>query len=329
MGSNNIIYGINDKPKFGLAVLLGMQHVFTLFGATTLVPLILGGAIFGNDNAAMANFVGNVYLGMGIATLLQLYAGSGLPIIQGSSFAFLTPFFAIIAIVKTCGGGGAEIMQALAGALIAGGLIETVLGYTGFVGRLKKIITPVVIGPTIMLIGFSLFDIAVGSNAAKYWPVSLLVVALIFFFSLIAKGKTRLFPVLLSIIISYVICLILSALNVFEQGHPAYVNLDAVKNSDWFRMPVLFPYGRPHFNPSAIFAVLAAFLASIIESIGDYHSVSYAAGLKDPEPKTISKGIGAEGLGCVINGLFGGAATTSYTENIGLINITKVASRYV
>ncbi len=194
---SKIIYGINDKPKFGLALLFGMQHVLTLFGATTLVPLILGPAIFGGNNIALANFVGNVYLGMGIATLLQIFIGSKLPIIQGSSFAFLTPIFAIIGIAKASGGGSAEIMQMIAGALIAGGLIETLLGYTGLIGKLRNIITPVVIGPTIMLIGFSLFDVAVEFNAAKFWPISLLVVALIFFFSLIAKGISKLFPILL------------------------------------------------------------------------------------------------------------------------------------
>ncbi len=266
---------------------------------------------------------------MGLATILQLTIGSKLPIVQGSSFSFLTPIFAIITIITSQQGSSYTIMQTFAGALIVGGLIETIIGYSGLVGILKKFITPVVIGPTIMLIGFSLFDVAVSLNAAKYWPISLLVVAGIFIFSLLVKGKINLFPVLFSIILVYLLCLILSLTGKFTSEHPAYISLQKVAQSNWFHLPGIFPYGAPIFKLSAIFALLAAFLASILESIGDYHSVSFAAGLEAPSEKTINKGIGAEGLGCIINGIVGGTGTTSYTENIGLINITKVASRYV
>ena len=325
-----LIYGIDDKPPFFTSLALGAQHVLTLFGATTLVPLLLGPMIFGADNtAAISGFVSNIYLGMGIATIIQLFLGSRLPIVQGSSFAFITPIGAIAAIVLANGGDPNSVMQVLAGALIAGGIIEVFIGYSGLVGKLKKIITPIVIGPTIMLIGFSLFDVAVSSNAAKYWPVSLAVVAGIFIFSLIVKNRIRLFPVLFSVVIVYMLCLVLSKLGIFSSGHPAYVDLTKIRSSVWFHIPGIFPYGLPVFRVSAILTILAAYFASIIESIGDYHSVSFAAGAGDPSAKTISRGIGAEGLGCIINGILGASGATSYTENIGLISISKVASRYV
>ncbi len=211
-----------------------------------------------------------------------------------------------------------------------GGLIEAFVGFSNLIGKIKRFITPVVIGPTIMLIGFSLFDVAVNNNAAKYWPISLLVVAGVFYFSLISKSKLKLFPVLLSLVLVYLLCLLLSVFNVVPPGHPIYVNFSgAFENPDYFTLPKLFPYGWPRFSLSAIFALFAAFLASMVESIGDYHSVAYAAGAPAPDEEQISNGIGSEGLGCFINGLIGGVGTTSYTENIGLVKISGVASRYV
>lgn len=326
----HIIYWIESKPKIGLAIPLGLQHVLTLFGATTLVPLILGPAIFGEGNTlAIGQFVSNIYFVMGVATIFQIYIGSRLPIVQGSSFAFLAPLFAIIGLVKAHGGDSNTIMQTIAGALIVGGVLEAIVGYSGLIGKLRRVITPVTMGPTIMLIGFSLFPVAVQLNAAVYWPISLLVVAGIFYFTLIAKGRVRIFPILLSLIIAYVLCLILTKIGIFGPDHPAAVHLSKVKQANWITVPRPFPYGLPKFSVAAIFSIFAAFLASMIESVGDYHSVCYAAEIDDPDEKTISRGIGSEGLGCIIGGIFGGSGATSYTENIGLINITGVASRFV
>jgi xanthine/uracil permease len=128
---------------------------------------------------------------------------------------------------------------------------------------------------------------------------------------------------------SYLICLILSVTEVFTAGHPAYVDLTNVTKVSWFRFNFIMPWGIPKFSFLAFGAILAGFFAVMIESIGDYHSCSYAAGLDDPDSDTISRGIGAEGIGCALAGIFGAVGTTSYTENIGLISLTGVASRYV
>ena len=330
-----MIYRLDDKPPIGEAIFLGLQHVLTLFGATTLVPLILGPAIFGANSPEIATFIGNVYLGMGIATLFQIWrvTGSGLPIVQGSSFAFLAPIFAIVAMAKVAGSDANGIMQSIAGALILGGVVEIAIGYSGLIGLIKRFITPVVMGPTIMLIGFGLADVAVSFNAANYWPVSLAVVAGIFIFSLVLKVRFfNLFPIILSLVVAYVFCLLMSLFGGFQPGHAAYVNTENIMNSGWVQLPVPFQYGLPKFGVSAFFAILAAYLVSMIESVGDYHSISKAAGVEEigePTKKTIAKGIGAEGIGCVICGIFGASGTTSYSENIGLVGLTKVASRYV
>ena len=151
MGKKKVILGIDDKPELPVAILAGAQHVLTLFGATTLVPLIFGPAM-GMSPAQIASFIGCVYFGMGVATLIQTQQnlGSGLPIVQGSSFSFIPPIMNIVGLYQAQGPN--VIMQHVGGSLIAGGIILGLIGYTGLVGKIRKIITPVVIGPTIMAI---------------------------------------------------------------------------------------------------------------------------------------------------------------------------------
>ena len=329
MARKNLVYGVNDRPPTPIMILAGLQHVLTLFGATTLVPLIFGPAM-GMSPAQIGFFISCVYFAMGVATLIQTHPklGSGLPIVQGSSFSFIPPIMTIIGAYK--GLGPNVVMQYVGGALISGGLILSGIGYSRLVGYVRKVITPVVIGPTIMAIGFSLAPVAIQFNAANYWPVSLIVVACVFIFSLMSRNRyMNIFAILASITIAYLVCLFGSMGGLFAAGHPAHVDLSAVAQAPWFRFKIFMPWGVPKFSFLAFGAILAGFFAVMIESIGDYHSCSYAAGLDDPDSDTISRGIGAEGLNCALAGVFGAVGTTSYTENIGLIGLTGVASRWV
>jgi len=329
MAKRKVVFGIEDKPALPIAILAGAQHVLTLFGATTLVPLIFGPAM-GMDQNQIAAFIGCVYFGMGVSTLIQTWPkmGSGLPIVQGSSFSFIPPIMTIVGAYEAMGPN--VIMQHVGGALIVGGIILSAIGYTGLVGKIRKIITPVVIGPTIMAIGFSLARTAISFNAANFWPISLLVVVLVFFFSLVSKNRyCNIFAILGSIVIAYSVSLLLSLIGVFGPEHAAYVSLEPVMNAAWFRTNIIMPWGAPKFSGLAIGAISAGFFCVMIESIGDYHSCAFAAGIDDPTEEQVSRGIGAEGLNCALSGIFGSVGTTSYTENIGLIGLTGVASRYV
>lgn len=329
MAKKKLVYGIDDRPPLPIMILAGAQHVLTLFGATTLVPLVLGPAM-GMTTAQIGAFIGCVYFSMGIATLFQTHPkiGSGLPIVQGSSFSFIPPIMTIIGAYKAMGPD--VVMQYVGGALLAGGIVLSLLGYSRLIGRVRRIITPVVIGPTIMAIGFSLAPTAIQYNAANFWPVSLLVVLLVFFFSLVSKNKYfNIFAILSSVVVAYLLCLLLSLSGVFAPGHAAYIDLQSVYDAPWFRYKLFMPWGAPKLSGLAIGAIAAGFFCVMIESIGDYHNCSYAAGIDDPTPEQINRGIGVEGAMCALSGLLGSVATTSYTENIGLIGLTGVASRYV
>jgi len=325
-------YGLEDVPKpFARALGLGLQHVLTMFGATILVPLILGPPME-MDTAEIAILVSSVFICSGIATFLQVTVGSRLPIIQGVSFAFLVPFFAIIAAHP-----GPDAMRYIAGLILVGALVEITIGFGGLFGYLRRFVTPITIAPVIALIGLSLFAPA-AQTSAQHWPLALLMLALVFVYSLVLAPKYRffsLFPILLAIVTSYVIAWILTGVGVFEDGSPAAVSFAGVGDADWIRGVVvgeggiLFPWGTPLFDWTLLIGILAAYMASMIESFGDYHAVSRIATGRDPDSRTINRGIGSEGLGCFATGLFGGFASTSYSENIGLVGLTRVASRYV
>ncbi|MCS7233647.1 MAG: purine/pyrimidine permease [Synergistetes bacterium] len=323
-----MIYYIDEVPPSLESILLGFQHVLTLFGATIAVPLILGGAM-GFSSDQMTILIGAVMITAGVATLLQVTIGTRLPIVQSMSFSFIGP---ILSIIKQTGGGLVS-MQYVAGAIISGSLVEILVGWSGLIGKIRRWVTPVVIGPVIIMIGLSLFSVG-APKAGTHWPTALVVILSIFLFSQILSPKYkffRLFPVLLAIIIGYAFCAFGTFLGVFPKGHPSHVDFSIITQSPWIRPfdKLVFPWGFPKFNLAFFLTILAGYLASMIESFGDYFSCSYMSRASNPTPKVINKGIAIEGLGCLLSGIWGGFATTSYSENIGLIGLTRVASRYV
>lgn len=326
---DEVIYGLNDVPKpFSKALGLSLQTILTMFGATVAVPLLLGPKM-GMNPAQMAVLVSACFIAAGVATIVQVYFGTGLPIIQGTSFSFIAPVLAIVASTK--GGGGPQTMTYIAGAIMSGALVEMFIGFSGLMGVLKKYLTPVVIGPTIMLIGLGLYETG-APQAGKNWPIAIIVIVSIFYFSLMTgKKKLRLFPILIGVVIGYVVALVMSLTGILEPGASGYVDFSPVLNAPWFRDPrsIVFPWGLPKFKLSYFLAILAAYLASAIESFGDYFSMADVSGTTEPTTKQINRGIGCEGVGCFLAGIFGAFANTSYTENIGLVGLTKVASKYV
>ncbi len=324
-------YGLEDVPRpWPRALGLGLQHVLTAFGATIAVPLILGPAME-MDTAQIGLLVSSVFIASGIATILQVTLGTRLPIVQGVSFAFLVPFFAIIAAQP-----GAQAMQYIAGAILLGGVVEATIGFSGLFGVVRRYITPITIGPVIALIGLSLFG-AAADNAAGNWWIALLTIVLIFAFSLVLAPRFQffsLFPILLAVVTAYVVSWVLTATGVFGEGSAAAVTFGGLADAPWFRnvvgeQNILLPWGAPIFDLGFFIAVLAAYLASAIESFGDYHAVARLSNAGRPTDRQVNRGIGMEGVACFITGLVGGFASTSYSENIGLVGITKVASRVV
>jgi nucleobase transporter 1/2 len=335
-----VIYPIGSRPRWGLAFLLGFQQYLTMFGATVLVPLIVGGAMK-VPIEEQAILISTVFFCMGIATLLQQSPiGNRLPIIQGSSFSFLPPTFAIIGLVSAQNLGWQIMIQQVAIAIMVASFFEIALGYTGLMGYIKRAISPVVIAPTITMIGINLFALGVPAMATN-WGISIITIVALILFSQVFSRYSRvflLFPVLLAVVAGWIAALIGSAAGWIATDNAAYLlgeKINAIKAAPWFsiRHMIPFKFGFPQLGSifvAGAFGMLAGYLASMIESIGDYYSCARISEGPVPTERMISKGLGAEGVGCFIAGLFQSvAATTSYSENIGAIGLTRVASRRV
>lgn len=244
-------------------------------------------------------------------------------------------------------------LRELQGAVLVSSLLQIVVGFTGLVGFLMNFIGPLTISPTIAMIGLSLFDAAYLKCQGQWW-ISITVLMLVTLFSQYlrfvyipfctfrpGRGCVRsslrffaLFPVLLAICMSWLLCYIFTLTDVFppepeKWGYTARTDAqgDVLDQTPWFRFPYPGQWGVPTVSVAGVLGSLAAIIASIIESVGDYHACARLAGAPPPPKSAVSRGIGVEGITTLLAGAWGvGGGTTSYSENIGAIGITKVGS---
>jgi len=332
--SDDLEYGIDDKPPIAESAVLGVQHYLTMVGANIAVPLILASAM-GMPDDVTARFIGTFFVVSGIATLAQTTFGNKYPIVQGAPFSMLTPALAVVTVVTTTGVGAGDWETALLqlqGAIIVASLVEVAIGYFGLIGKLRRYLSPVVIAPTIALIGLSLFGAPQIAAAEQNWWLLGLTLALIVLFSQyldVRHRAFRLYPVVLGLAIAWILAAGLSVGGIIESGQPGYVALSDITETS----PVLpiypFQWGTPQFTGAFIAGMTAGVLASVVESIGDYYAVANITGSGAPSEKRINQGIGMEGLMNLFSGVMGTGGSTSYSENIGAIGLTGVASRYV
>ena len=241
-------------------------------------------------------------------------------------------------------------MREVQGAIIVASLFQVVIGYFGIIGIVLNYITPLTIVPAVAMIGLALFDVA-ADHASTNWGVAMGTIIFMTLFSQYLRdvsfpclayqgGKCqfkkveifKLFPVLMTIVVMWALCAIITVAGGFENDDKARTDLalDTLYNAAWFRFPYPFQWGWPNVTVAGVFGMLAGVLASAIESIGDYYACARLSGATPPPAHAINRGIGTEGVGCIIAGIFGsGNGTTSYSENIGAIGVTKVGSRRV
>ncbi len=314
------IYGINDRPsRLWESLLYAWQHTLVDISPFVL-PLAVAGALgmSAHDRAAFINFC---LFSMGLATLIQTTIGNRLPIIQGPS-ATLTGTLAPVAAQLGPG--------AMWGGIFVGGLIEVALGASRLLGTLRRLFPPLVSGVVIVSIGFALGQVAVrvtiGDGRIENFLFSGGVIALIFVLQVAFRNRLG------GLLARGSVFLSIWAVGLGVGQVSQRVDWELVAAKPWFQMPGLFPYGGPGFgwelSMVAILAVLAGYLGSVVESIGDYAATCQVSGERFGV-RHMNRGILAEGLGCLTASIFGGLPCTSYTQNIGIIATTGVASRYV
>ncbi len=314
--NSNLIVDVRDKPKPAQWVFLSFQHVFAMFGATILVPILTGFPV------SVALFAS------GIGTLIYTFCTKGrVPVYLGSSFAYIT---AVILAVEAMGG---DISASQTGLMLVGLIYVIIAIVIKFVGKdwIDRLLPPVVIGPMIAVIGLGLAGTAI-TNAGfiENGAIEPMIVAGITFLvaalvSTHAKGFLKIVPFLVAIIIGYAISYFLGL-----------VDLSPVADAAWFSIPQFaFPFDVPgfrtydlYFGPET-FAILPVAIVTISEHIGDHTVLGKICGknfLKDPGLEYTLVG---DGVATAVSAFLGGPANTTYGENTGVIGLTKIGSVYV
>lgn len=313
-----LMYGINDKPKLTMQILLGLQHIFAAFGGIIVVPLVIGSAL-GFDVATSTALMSATILAAGIATFIQSKGigpiGSKTACIMGTDFTFATPAIAV---------GSVAGLPGIIGATILGALVEVILSF--FIKPIMKFFPPLVTGTVICLIGLTLLPVSIdwaagGSGASDYGSmINIAIAAFVMIFTILlnhyGKGIISSASILIGMIVGYIICIPLGM-----------IDFSTVKEASWISFPKIFQYGVD-FNFKYVIPFIPAYLVTTIETVGCLKAISQVSGIKD-DPKRIGKGVLSDGVGSAIAGCLGTFPNTSFSQNVGIIPLTKVASRYV
>ncbi len=314
MNSKNLVLDVWERPKWYRWILLSLQHVFAMFGATVLVPILTGLDI------------GVALIGSGVGTLIYIAITKGkAPMYLGSSFAYISA-------IGAAKGAGGEFDAAFTGIILVGVIYVIVAVIIRFFGVkwLKWLLPSVIVGPMIMVIGLSLAPVAVGQITTikvngidtatdwRYYVVALVTFLTIVIVAVKAKGFLKIIPFLIGIVAGYLMSLAVGL-----------VDFEIFKDITFFSIPkfqFVFQY-KPNFSAAVIFAPLA--FVTIMEHIGDHQVLGSIMERDLLEEPGLAKTLAGDGVATLFAGLIGAPANTSYGENTGVVAMTKVGSVWV
>lgn len=314
---------IYDARELGVPkmLLLGLQHMFAMFGATILVPILVNTYFNGEGLSIQVTLIC-----AGIGTLFfHLCTKLKVPAFLGSSFAFLGGFHTVAnldtGIFKNMSM-GEKLPYACGGIVVAGALYLVLALVVKLVGvkRVMRFLPPVVTGPIIICIGLSLAPSAV-NNAKTNWLLAIIAFAVIVIFNIWGKGMFKIIPILMGVVISYVVAFILFKCGVHNPDGSAIFTFKAVKDAGWVDLP---PFQLCKFNITSILVMAPIALATMMEHIGDISAISATTGnnfIKDPG---LHRTLIGDGLATAFAAAFGGPANTTYGENTGVLELSRV-----
>ncbi|MEG3040443.1 MAG: nucleobase:cation symporter-2 family protein [Clostridium sp.] len=313
-----LTYGVDDNPSLIKKILFGLQHIFAAFGGIVVVPLVISSAL--NFDAKMTTAViSATILASGIATVIQARgvgpAGSRVACIMGTDFTFVSPAISVGSVLGIPG---------IIGATILGAIFEIILSY--FIKPLMKLFPPIVTGTVVCLIGLTLLPVSIdwaagGVGAADYGSIrniSIAMFVLVFtlFLNRYGKGMVSSASILIGMVAGYVICIPMGL-----------VDFSAIKEASWFSMPKIFEYGVT-FDLKALIAFIPAYFVTTIETVGCLKAIGETSQVEMDE-KRVGAGVLADGIGSIVGAAVGSFPNTTFSQNVGLIPLTKVASKHV
>lgn len=311
------IYRLDGRVPLLKAVPFGLQHILAMF-VSNLTPITIIAAAGGLFQAEVAVLLQNAMLVAGIATLIQLFPvwriGSRLPIVMGVSFTFVT----VLSTVAASYG-----YPAVIGAAICGGVFEGVIGL--FARYWRKIIAPVVASSVVIAIGYSLFTVGArsfgGGYAEDFGSASNLLLGAVTLtvclgWNILARGYLKQLSVLAGLVVGYILAVFMGK-----------VDLSVIFSEGIVSLPALLPFA-PEFHMGAIFSVAIIFMVSAAETIGDTTAMVSGGLGREITSKEISGSLACDGFASVVSALFGCPPVTSFSQNVGLVNMTKVVNRF-
>ena len=311
------IYRLDGRVPLLKAVPFGLQHILAMF-VSNLTPITIIAAAGGLSQAEVAVLLQNAMLVAGIATLIQLFPvwriGSRLPIVMGVSFTFVT----VLSTVAASYG-----YPAVIGAAICGGVFEGVIGL--FARYWRKIIAPVVASSVVIAIGYSLFTVGArsfgGGYAEDFGSASNLLLGTVTLtvclgWNILARGYLKQLSVLAGLVVGYILAVFMGK-----------VDLSVIFSEGIVSLPALLPFA-PEFHMGAIFSVAIIFMVSAAETIGDTTAMGSGGLGREITSKEISGSLACDGFASVVSAMFGCPPVTSFSQNVGLVNMTKVVNRF-
>ena len=322
----------NYTPPIAKAVPLGIQHVLAMFVSNVTPAIIVCGAAgfgFGSNSPDFPQMIYMIQMSMffaGIATLIQTIGigpvGAKLPIVQGTSFAFIPIMIPLVA------GKGVDAIAVLMGGIVVGGLFHAVLGL--FIGKIRFALPPLVTGLVVTMIGLALVKVGIQYAAGgvpaigkpEYgslinWSMAMIVILVTLGLKFFAKGMLSVSAVLIGLIVGYIFA--------FAMGE---VSLANVGRAAPFALPNPFHFGI-EFSVAAIIGFCLMSFVSAVETVGDVSGITKGGAGREATDKEIQGATFADGVGTAVSGLFGALPNTSFSQNVGLIAMTGVMSRHV
>ena len=312
------IYSLDGKVPLLQSIPFGLQHVLAMFVANIAPIMIVTGAC-GLTTQEMASLIQTAMIMAGIGTMVQLFTvwklGAKLPIVMGISFTFVSVF---------CYVGPQWGYEAVIGAVIVGGIIEGLLGL--FAKYWRGIIAPIVSACVVTAIGFSLLSVGANSFAggvgaadfgsAQNWILGTITLVACILFNVLAKGHLKQLSVLFGLVVGYIVALCMGK-----------VDLSSLEGVALVALPKIMPY-KPVFNINAIISVVMIFLVSATETIGDTSAMTNTVLGREASESEISGSLACDGLISSVSACFGCMPITSFSQNVGLLAMTKVVNRY-
>ena len=321
---------VRDARKLGIPkmLILGIQHMFAMFGATILVPILVAGYFQTACNEPLTRglTVSVTLFCAGVGTLIfHVCSKFKVPAFLGSSFAFLGGFYTVANLnsgMYADMGVNEKAAYACGGVVVAGVLylVAALIFKLVGVNRVMRFLPPVVTGPIIICIGLSLASSAI-SNASTNWLLAIVALAVIIVFNIWGKGMFKIIPILMGVVISYVFALILNAFGVTTPDGSAILNFSDISSSSWIGIP---QFQLCKFDITSILVMAPIAIATMMEHVGDMSAISATVEQNFIANPGLHRTLMGDGLATAFAGLLGGPANTTYGENTGVLELSKV-----